>query len=115
MVVAFPSARATPPLEAIRALISLAASQRSRGNKPIKKLSFIDIRKAYFHAPVRRLIYAQLPEEALEPHEIGKIRGKSNYSLYGTRDAARSWEEAYSAVMEDIDFIRGGKIAFVGE
>ena len=40
---------ATPPLEAIKALVSLAASQCK--NKNIKKLAFIDIKKAYFHAP----------------------------------------------------------------
>ena len=38
---------ATPPLEAIRALISLAASQCGR-NGPVKKLSFIDIKEGLF-------------------------------------------------------------------
>ena len=30
---------------------------------------FIDIRKAYFHAPAQRDVYVQLPDEALEPGE----------------------------------------------
>ena len=34
--------------------------------------------------------------EALEPGEEGKVRGKLNYSLYGTRDAAVNWSEEYT-------------------
>ena len=60
----------------------------------IKKLSFIDVSKAYFHAPARRLVYVKLPDEALEPHERGgHVVGRLNYSLYGTSDAAQNWEE----------------------
>ena len=64
---------AIPPLEAIRALISMAASQRKRGNGPYKKLSFIGIRKAYFHAKAKRLMYVVLPEEFCEPGEFGQV------------------------------------------
>ena len=97
---------ATPPLEAIRALISLAASQRGLKG-PIKKLSFIDVSKAYFHAPVKRDVYVMLPDEALEPHERGKVCGKVAYSLYGTRDAAQNWEEEYTRTLVSMGFIRG--------
>ena len=79
---------ATPPLEALKMLLSLAASQCARPRTKPHKLAFIDISKAYFHAPAQRLVYAQLPDEALEPHERGKVCGRLNYSLYGTRDAA---------------------------
>ena len=60
---------ATPPLEALEALISLAASQK--GSKVVKKLSFIDVSTAYFHAPAKRDLYIKLPMQALEPHEQG--------------------------------------------
>ena len=39
---------ATPPLESKRMLFSQWASERVRGGKPLK-LSFVDIRKAYFN------------------------------------------------------------------
>ena len=47
---------ATPPLEAKRSLIALASCQRDVDSSNIKKLGFIDIRKAYFHVKVKRLI-----------------------------------------------------------
>ena len=97
---------ATPPIEAIKALVSLAASQK--GKKHIKKLSFIDVSKAYFHAPATRPVYVELPDEALEPHERGgHICGKLNYSLYGTRDAAQNWEAEYTRYLTKLGFKRG--------
>ena len=39
---------ATPPIEAIKMLVSLAASQKGI-HKNIRKLMFIDVSKAYFH------------------------------------------------------------------
>ena len=83
---------ATPPLEAKRSLIALASCQRGVPRNKVKKLGFIDIRKAYFHAKAKRLMYVVLPEEFCEPGEFGKVCGRLNYSLYGTRDAANNWE-----------------------
>ena len=53
---------ATPPLEAKKSLIALAASQKGVRPNKFKKLGFIDTRKAYFHAKCKRLMYVQLPE-----------------------------------------------------
>jgi len=97
---------ATPPLEAIKALIVLAASQKGGKRQNLKKLSFIDIKKAYFHAKVKRPLYVVLPPEALDPGETG-VCGKLNFSLYGTRDAAHNWEEAYSQFLISIGFQQG--------
>ena len=98
---------ATPPLEAKKSLIALAASQRGVHKSKFKKLGFIDIRKAYFHAPCKRTMYVQLPEEFCEPGEFGKVCGRLNYSLYGTRDAASNWEECYVGFLKSIGFIQG--------
>ena len=86
-------------------VLSLAASQH--GQSHTKKLSFIDVRKAYFHAEVKRPLFVALPPEALEPHEVGKVCGKLNFSLYGTRDAASNWEQAYSDFLVGIGFRQG--------
>ena len=61
---------ATPPIEAIKSLISMAAGLKGIG-RHIKKLMFIDASKSYFHAPSARPVYVVLPDEALEPHERG--------------------------------------------
>ena len=72
---------ATPPLEAIRLLLS-KHSQRAPSNKHLK-LGFLDITKAYFNAtPTRDL--------GLPPGSVGRpVR-----CCYGTRDAGMLWEEA---------------------
>ena len=98
---------ATPPIEAIKALVSLAASQKGVKSH-IRKLMFIDVSKAYFHAPSQRPVYVVLPDEALEPHERGgHICGRLNYSLYGTRDAAQNWENEYTKFLISLGFKRG--------
>ena len=67
------------------------------------KLDFNDIRKAFFHADARREVYIELPMEDQEEGKCGKLRK----SLYGTRDAAQNWMEAYIKAMEDMGLTRG--------
>ena len=69
---------------------------------------FIDVSKAYFHAPAQRPVYVALPDEALSDSEReGHICGRLNYSLYGTRDAAQNWEVAYTDFLVSLGFDRG--------
>ena len=98
---------ATPPLEAKKYLISCAASQIGKPYKKQKRLGFIDIKKAYFNAPAKRDLYVVLPDEFLDPGEKGKVCGKLNYSLYGTRDAASNWEAHYTSVLLSLGFRQG--------
>ena len=86
---------ATPPLEAKKILFSLATTEgvgcfvnRHKG----MKLDVMDVSRAYFHAPCERNVYIVLPEEDAEQGMCGKLK----MSMYGTRDAARNWEETYS-------------------
>ena len=62
--------------------------------KPLK-LDFIDVSRAYFHAPSKRTVYVKLPPEESSPGKVGKLRK----SMYGTRDAAQNWEAAYTEVL----------------
>ena len=73
----------------------------------MRKICFIDIRKAYFNAPAQRDVYVQLPDEALEPGEKGQVCGKLVKSRYGTRDAAIKWEAEYTRVMLQAGFRQG--------
>jgi len=88
---------ATPPLEALRILLTRLAKNRRR------KLLLIDVRKAYLHAEVDREIYVQLPKEMGLAGKCGRLKK----CLYGTRDAAVQWEALYSRRLEEMGFRRG--------
>ena len=98
---------ATPPLEALKMLLSLAVTEgvgyRKGHRESGHRLEFIDVRRAYFQARARRDVYVQLPEEDWEEGMCGKLVK----SMYGTRDAAQNWEEEYSQFMEESGFARG--------
>ena len=83
---------ATPPLEAMKLLLSLAVTEGvgyQKGHKKSgMKLDFIDIRRAYYHAPARREVYVKLPPGDEEEGMCGLLIK----SLPGTRDAAQNWE-----------------------
>ena len=94
---------ALPPLEAKKALFSLAATRGSRSKAGGRyKLGLIGVSKAYLYAKVRRDVYVQLPEEDAEPGMCWKLV----YSLYGTRDVAQNWEKEYSDCLQSMGFIR---------
>ena len=82
---------ATPPLEALRLIVSRAATDD--GTK--RELMINDVARAYFHAKCTRDPYVELPEEDDEYGQGDQI-GKLNLCLYGTRDAAFNWQETLS-------------------
>ena len=87
---------ATPPLESLRYVICLCASTQ-REAKPHRLLT-VDVKRAYFYAPVRRPIYIVLPDEDRLPGEEQMV-GRLNLSLYGTRDAAQNWSKEYTRTL----------------
>ena len=95
---------ATPPLEAKKALLSLAVTEGiGYGDGWHYKLDFIDIKRAYFYAPAKRDVYVKLPAEDFTEGYCGKL----NKSMYGTRDASLNWENEYIRFMTGIGFVRG--------
>ena len=76
-------AASTPPLEAKRLLFARYVSEKTRGGKPLR-LSFVDIRKAYFNTLPARNMFMRLPKEMGRPPDAvaQQIR-----CVYGTRDA----------------------------
>ena len=95
---------ATPPLEAKKALLSLAVTEGiGWGDGWHYKLDFIDIKRAYFYAPAKRDVYVKLPIEDYEEGYCGKL----NKSMYGTRDASLNWENEYIRFMLSVGFVRG--------
>ena len=94
---------ATPPLEALRLIISHAATH---GEESARRMVMVnDVRRAYFYAKINRDVYIELPKEDPE-YGKGKL-GKLKLCLYGTRDAAKSWQETLSSHSESIGFQRG--------
>ena len=65
------------------------------------KIDFIDVRRPYFHAKVRCLVYVNLPEEEAEPGMCGRLCK----AFYGTRDAAQNWEHSYTEFLWSIGFV----------
>ena len=77
---------ATPPLEALRLLISDAATKDSKEEKVIM---VNDVARAFFEAPINRYVCVELPDEMkTEKDEVGLLQ----MSLYGTRDAAANFQ-----------------------
>ena len=74
---------ATPPLEALKMLFSLAMTEGVGYEKGewVKgtKLEFIDVKRAYFQAPARRDVFVKLPEEEQEEGMCAKLL----QSMYG--------------------------------
>ena len=94
---------ATPPLEAKRLLFSQWATERTRGGQKLK-LSFVDIRKAYFNGVPTRNLYVRLPPELGLPRET---LGKLVRCMYGTRDAGAIWETCYVDCLVQMGFVQG--------
>ena len=97
---------ATPPLEALRLLLSWAATAGSAqpgGSEqgPMQKsLLIADVSRAFFEAPAKRDLCVELPEEALAAGETTQDTvGKLKASLYGTRDATMNWQEEVAKCM----------------
>ena len=101
---------ATPPLEALRLLLSHAASYSPPYGIPAagsrltmehcRSLLIADVSRAFFEAPAKRDLCVELPEEALVAGEtVADTVGKLKASLYGTRDASMNWQEEVSKCM----------------
>ena len=94
----------TPPLEALRAILSWAATDDGEGGSR-REVMVNDVRRAYFYAKTTRDIYVRLPQE--DPDAEEGMLGKLNLCLYGTRDAAKGWQETLSAHLIANGFVRG--------
>ena len=94
---------ATPPLEAKRMLLSQWATERRRGGRPLK-VSFIDVRKAYFHGTPTRKLFVRLPKElGMSSDYVARL----DRCMYGTRDAGMLWEMVYTDALKAAGFTQG--------
>ena len=89
---------ATPPLEALRMMISHAASGRNHGRGG-RKLLVIDARKA--HMAGREVFVDVLPEQ-----QVPGMCARLNRCFYGTRDAPARWEAFLAEQLALMGFTR---------
>ena len=88
---------ATPPLEALRMIVSEAATVEGKEEKVIM---LNDVARAFFEAPMRRSVCVEVPPEALgEGESATDMVGFLQLSLYGTRDAAANFQMEVRAFM----------------
>ena len=80
----------TPPLAAMRHLVSSATSMGVRSWK--QRIAVVDVKRAFLHGVAEREIYIEIPPE--DPHyDGGSTIGRLNKTLYGTRDAPLAWQK----------------------
>ncbi len=89
---------ATPPLEALRLLLSMAASS---GHDI--KVEVLDARKAHLHAFADRTVFVKLPPEVDEPGWCARLVR----CLYGTRDAPKRWQAFLDEQLVALGFAKG--------
>ena len=95
---------ATPPLEALRTMLSLCMSQKGLPARERRVLGFYDVSRAHFHSPAKRTMYVRtLPED-------GEIKGgiaKLLKAMYGSKDAAACWDEFAETTMRKLGYKSG--------
>ena len=101
---------ATPPLEALKLLMSDAATVKkcpgSAFKEESKAIIVNDVARAFFEAPVQREIAVELPEEDGGGPGCPMV-GLLQKSLYGTRDAAANFQKEIKKFMKDQGFSIG--------
>ena len=92
----------TPPVEAMRAIVSMAAS----GVSP-KTLMTVDVSRAYMYAKCRSEMYVEMCPEACEENGDEKCCWKLEKAMYGTRSAAQDWQYEIKRKMLSIGYLQG--------
>ena len=93
---------ATPPVEALRALISHTMSGPKK-----KALMVCDVSPAFFYAPVQQEIHVELCEEAKKTVQDNNMCEKLRMTTYGTKAAAQNWQKKVQDTMAALGFSIG--------
>ncbi len=112
----------TPPLEALRTVVSMAATNlkgqmqhvRDADSEMRTQVAVIDISRAYFNAkkdPNKDPTYVDLPSE--DGDKSRGMCGLLQVHMYGTRAAAEGWHGEYSTFLTSIGFVKGDASACV--
>ena len=92
-----------PHLEAKNILFHGYASNPTKAGVP-QRLSFVDVRKAYFNGKQKRSLFMSFPGElGLPPNLVGR----QVCCVYGACDSGAIWEDCYRDCLEDMGFTSG--------
>eukprot|EP00973_Karenia_brevis_P046223 6408888-Karenia_brevis.AAC.1 len=89
---------ATPPLEALKIIISIAATRDKENKRINKKIMVNDVSRAYFYARSDSPTFVEICDEDWEPGDENRC-GELNVSMYGTRQAAQNWQKCVSKAL----------------
>ena len=92
---------ATPPWMAREYVISDTAS-RGRSGRTSRRISVMDVKRAFLYGEIEEEIYIELPEED-EMKSKGYI-GKLKKAMYGTRSAPLIWQKVVMKKMKEMGF-----------
>ena len=59
----------------------------------------VDVRKAHLCAPATREVYIEIPKEDKREGDGDDVCGYLQFSMYGTRDAAKNWSQEVERAM----------------
>jgi len=91
----------TPPLAAVKLLISEVATKVGAGRHEVK-LMIADIKRAFLYGDIEDEIYVELPSE--DPMKEQGYVGHLRKAMYGTRAAPQVWQNVVRATMEKLGF-----------
>ena len=87
---------ATPPVEALRFMLSRAMTGPRRAPMDELVLGFFDISRAHFHSPARRMVVVKVPkEDTLCKSGFAELL----MTMYGTQDAAQCFDNLVEEIM----------------
>ena len=96
---------ATPPLEALRFILSCAMTEMKEDRSADRVIAFLDISRAHLHSPVRRAIYVKACKEDIDCPE-GHC-WKLLKAMYGLKDAGAAFDAKAEATMLKLGFTIG--------
>ena len=96
---------ATPPLEGLRLLVSLAMTgQVGVAAQARRVLGFYDVSRAHFHFPAKREMWVKvLPEDPDIKSGVAKLLK----AMYGGRDAGNCWDQFAEETMAKLGYAAG--------
>ena len=100
---------ATPPIETLRLLISIAAVKgpraATRSERP-RRMLILDVSRTHWYPKATRDVCVKLPAEdprGGDPTVCGKLKR----TMHVTLDAAQRWADHYIEILTDADFLKG--------
>ena len=100
-----------PPLECLKALLSIFVGHVHEGNRGKRSLLMCDVSRAHFHGVPLRRLFIELPDE--EKERIRRSGDEGDYvglllkTMYGTVDASARWQAHYKELLEKKGFKQG--------